>query len=69
MGFGLSASWINSSNIKALRGFIAGIEESFEVERIVIQGYAQPTKIGLSDIDIGQLRIIKFGVRIPAGAP
>jgi hypothetical protein len=59
VGFGLSASWINSSNIKALRGFIAGIEESFEVERIVIQGYAQPTKIGLSDIDIARAKAVK----------
>jgi len=59
VGFGLSASWINSSNIKALRGFIASIEESFEVERIVIQGYAQPTKIGLSDIDIARAKAVK----------
>jgi len=59
VGFGLSASWINSSNIKALRGFIAGIEESFEVERIVIQGYAQPTKIGLPDIDIARAKAVK----------
>jgi uncharacterized delta-60 repeat protein len=59
VGFGLSASWINSSNIKALRGFIAGIEESYEVERIVIQGYAQPTKIGLSDIDIARAKAVK----------
>jgi len=59
VGFGLSASWINSSNIKALRGFIAGVEESFEVERIVIQGYAQPTKIGLSDIDIARAKAVK----------
>jgi len=59
VGFGLSASWINSSNIKALRGFIAGIEESLEVERIVIQGYAQPTKIGLSDIDIARAKAVK----------
>jgi hypothetical protein len=59
VGFGLSASWINSSNIKALRGFIAGIEESFEVKRIVIQGYAQPTKIGLSDIDIARAKAVK----------
>jgi hypothetical protein len=59
VGFGLSASWINSSNIKALRGFIAGIEESLEVERIVIQGYAQPTKIGLPDIDIARAKAVK----------
>ncbi len=59
VGFGLSASWINSSNIKALRGFIAGIEESFEVERIVIHGYAQPTKIGLSGIDIARAKAVK----------
>jgi hypothetical protein len=59
VGFGLSASWINSSNIKALRGFIASIEESFEVERIVIKGYAQPTKIGLSDIDIARAKAVK----------
>jgi len=59
VGFGLSASWINSSNIKALRGFIAGIEENLEVERIVIQGYAQPTKIGLSDIDIARAKAVK----------
>jgi outer membrane protein OmpA-like peptidoglycan-associated protein len=59
VGFGLSASWINSSNIKALRGFIAGIEESLEVERIVIHGYAQPTKIGLSDIDIARANAVK----------
>ena len=59
VGFGLSASWINSGNIKALRGFIAGIEESFEVERIVIQGYAQPTKIGLSGIDIARAKAVK----------
>ena len=59
VGFGLSASWINSSNIKELRGFIAGVEESFEVERIVIQGYAQPTKIGLPDIDIARAKAVK----------
>ena len=59
VGFGLSASWINSSNIKALRDFIAGIEESFDVEKIVIQGYAQPTKIGLSDIDIARAKAVK----------
>jgi hypothetical protein len=59
VGFGLSASWINSSNIKALRGFIAGIEESLEVERIVIHGYAQPTKIGLADIDIARAKAVK----------
>ena len=59
VGFGLSASWINSGNIKALRGFIAGVEESFEVERIVIQGYAQPTKIGLSGIDIARAKAVK----------
>jgi hypothetical protein len=59
VGFGLSAYWINSSNIKALRGFIAGVEESFEVERIVIQGYAQPTKIGLPDIDIARAKAVK----------
>ena len=59
VGFGLSASWMNSSNIKELRGFIAGVEESFEVERIVIQGYAQPTKIGLPDIDIARAKAVK----------
>ncbi len=59
VGFGLSASWINSSNIKALRGFITETEESFEVERIVIHGYAQPTKIGLSGIDIARAKAVK----------
>ena len=59
VGFGLSASWINSSNIKALRGFITEAEERLEVERIVIQGYAQPTKIGLSDIDIARAKAVK----------
>jgi hypothetical protein len=59
VGFGLSASWMNSSNIKELRSFIAGVEESFEVERIVIQGYAQPTKIGLPDIDIARAKAVK----------
>jgi hypothetical protein len=59
VGFGLSASWINSSNIKALRGFITGIEENLEVKRIVIHGYAQPTKIGLSDIDIARAKAVK----------
>ena len=59
VGFGLSASWINSSNIKALRGFITETKEILEVERIVIHGYAQPTKIGLADIDIARAKAVK----------
>jgi outer membrane protein OmpA-like peptidoglycan-associated protein len=59
VGFGLSASWINSNSIKALRGFITETEEILEVERIVIHGYAQPTKIGLSGIDIARAKAVK----------
>ena len=59
VGFGLSASWINSSNIKALRGFITETKEILEVERIVIHGYAQPTKIGLANIDIARAKAVK----------
>ena len=59
VNFGLSASWINSTNIKALREFIKSAEENLEVEKIVVKGYAQPTKRGLPNIDLDRAKAVQ----------
>ncbi|NBU97270.1 MAG: hypothetical protein EBS19_03470 [Spirochaetia bacterium] len=59
--FGLSASWINSNNIKLLRTFIDNVSTSIEIKKITIQGYAQPTKNQLRNIDIARANsVAKF---------
>jgi len=59
--FGSGASWINSNNIKLLRTFIGDVSTSIEIKKITIQGYAQPTKIQLKNIDMARANsVAKF---------
>ena len=57
--FGQSAAWLNTKNIVALRNFISNAEEKIEIEKIVIKGFEQPTKIALPNIDIARANAVK----------
>ena len=57
--FGLSAAWLNTKNIMAIRNFISKASEKIEIEKIVIKGFAQPTKISIPNIDIARANAVK----------
>lgn len=57
--FGLSAAWLDTKNIMAIRNFISKASEKIEIEKIVIKGFAQPTKISIPNIDIARANAVK----------
>ena len=57
--FGLSAAWLNTKNIVTIRNFISKASEKIEIEKIVIKGFAQPTKISIPNIDIARANAVK----------
>jgi outer membrane protein OmpA-like peptidoglycan-associated protein len=57
--FGQSAAWINTKNIVAIRNFISKAAEKIEIEKIVIKGFSQPTKISIPNIDIARANTVK----------
>ena len=57
--FGQSAAWMNTKNIIAIRNFISKAAEKIEIEKIVIKGFSQPTKISIPNIDIARANTVK----------
>ena len=57
--FGPSAAWLNTKNIVTIRNFISKASEKIEIEKIVIKGFAQPTKISIPNIDIARANAVK----------
>ena len=59
VGFGRSAAWINTNNIVAIREFMSQVLESIEVEKIIVKGYEQPSKITLPKIDLARANAVR----------
>ena len=54
--FGLNASWINSVNIKSLKGFLSNLAIDTKINEVFIQGFTQPTVINPDPAGLSKAR-------------
>jgi uncharacterized repeat protein (TIGR02543 family) len=56
--FGSNAAWVNSKNIKDLKAFILEASTNIIVEKIVIKGFATPSKNQLNNLDVARAKAV-----------
>jgi uncharacterized repeat protein (TIGR02543 family) len=56
--FGSNAAWVNSKNIKDLKAFILEASTNIIVEKIVIKGFATPSKYQLNNLDVARAKAV-----------
>ena len=54
--FGLNASWINSVNIRSLKGFLSNLAIDTKINEVLIQGFTQPTFINPDPAGLSKAR-------------